>query len=127
MSGYLDSSDIGGGNFIDISITGLDADMAAGYSVVIYAQGGVPNRPAAYFVNDPNQLNPKYVVPSGDKGQFNGAYQQAIGDDPDFGTSGSDHDFGNYVVFTGLKGDVTIHAEPRDFRAAINAVQVVKN
>jgi hypothetical protein len=123
MSGYLDTSDLGGGKFIDIEITGLDADMAAGYSVVIYTMGGVPNRPAAYFVNDPTQAHPKYVVPSGDQGQFNGAYQQATGDDPAFGAN----DFGNYVVFTGLHGDVSIQGEPRNFRAAINAIQIVKN
>jgi hypothetical protein len=127
VTGYLDTGDINSGNFTDITITGLDADMAAGYSVVIYTQGGVPNRPAAYFVNDPNMQKPKYVVPTGDKGQFNGAYHEAIGDDPDFGTSGSDHDFGNYVVFTGLTGDVAIHAEPRTFRAVVNAIQIVKN
>jgi hypothetical protein len=130
MNGYLDSSDQGGGTFIDINITLMGtaaADMATGYSVVIYTLGGVPNRPAAYYVNDPTMANPKYVVPGGDMGQFNSGYHQAIGDDPDLGTSGSDHDFGNYVVFTGLSGDVAIHAEPQTFRAVINGVQIIKN
>lgn len=130
MTGYLDTTDLNGGGLTTITVTGLPADMAAGYSVVIYTLGGVVNRPAAYFVNDDAMAKPKFVVPGGNttyKHPYNGIYVQALGDDPDFGATGSTNDFGNYVVFTGLTGDATIMAQPQTFRAVINAVQIVKN
>jgi hypothetical protein len=130
MTGYLDTTDLAGGGLTTIMITGLPADMAAGYSVVIYTLGGVVNRPAAYFVNDAAMAKPKFVVPGGNttyKHPYNGMYVQALGDDPDFGATGSTNDFGNYVVFTGMTGDATIMAQPQTFRAVINAVQIVKN
>ena len=91
----------------------------------------VVNHNADYFVNDPGQVNPKHVVVGGNtyyRHPYGGlSYVPAIGDDPDFGTSGSTNDFGNCVIFTGLTGDVVIHAEPRNFRVVIDALQVVKN
>jgi hypothetical protein len=130
MTGYLDTTSLAGGGLTTITITGLPADMAAGYSVVIYTLGGVVNRPADYFVNDAAMANPKHLVPGGAstyKHMYNGSYVQALGTDPDFGTTGLTDDFGNYVVFTGMNGDATIMAQPQNFRAVINAVQIVKN
>lgn len=125
LMGYLDTSDLGGGNFIDVTIDNLPADMAAGYSVVLYTLGGVVNRPAEYTVNGVV----KDVIPGGNtnfRHPYSGpTWVQAQGTDPGFTDAA---DYGNFVVFDNLTGStVTIHAEPRNFRAVLNAVQVVKN
>jgi hypothetical protein len=128
MTGYLDTTDLAGGNFDVVTISGIDDDIAAGYSVVVYTLGGVSNRPAKYFVSQGGvDLDSKYIVPGGPTtlGAFSGPdYVAAPGsatEDP------TDPDaFGNYIVFPGLFGDsVTIRAEPRDFRASINAVTIL--
>jgi hypothetical protein len=109
----------------------LPADVAAGYSVVIYTLSPVTRRPGAYFVNDPAMAKPRFVVVGGNtyyKHPYGGPkYVQALGTDPDLGQTGSTDDFGNYVVFTGLIGDVTINTMPMNFRVVINAIQIVKN
>jgi hypothetical protein len=136
MIGYLDSADSNGqggpgGTWPSIQVTNLPADMAAGYSVIIYTLSPAVGRNGDYFVNDPAQANPKHVVVSGVEtyrhphGGPN--YVPAIGDDPDFGTSGSTNDYGNCVIFTGLKGDLDIETMPQTFRVVINAIQIVKN
>jgi hypothetical protein len=131
MTGYLDSNDINGGNWPSISVTGLPADIAAGYSVVIYTLSPVVGRGGLYFVNDPNMANPKYVVVGGNtyyKHPYGGPnYVAAAGTDPDLGATGLTDDFGNCVVFTGLTGDLTITTMPMTFRVVINAIQIVKN
>jgi hypothetical protein len=130
MCGYLDAGNNSVQGFTSISVTNLPPDVAAGYSVVIYSLGGVVNRPAAFFVNDPAMANPKYHVPGGPGGVTSfykhamlGVYVQSLGDDPGFGAD----DYGNYLVFTGLKGDLSIVAQPMTFRVAVNAIQIVKN
>jgi hypothetical protein len=122
----------------DIEITNLPADFAAGFSVIIYTLGGAVNRPELLYVNDPNLVSPLYVMPGGPGGATTWltpqplirTYMQAIGDDPSYGPDS----FGNYVVVTNdgngnpLQGtSVSIYALPNTFRAAVNAVQIVKN
>jgi hypothetical protein len=131
MTGYLDSNDISGSNWPNITVTNLPADMAAGYSVIIYTLSPVVNRAGLYFANDPTMANPKYVVVGGNtyyKHPYGGPnYVEALGTDPDFGATGLTDDFGNYVVFKGLKGDLTITTMPMNVRVVINAIQIVKN
>ncbi|HLJ94926.1 MAG TPA: hypothetical protein VKU02_17255 [Gemmataceae bacterium] len=125
MTGYLDCS-----TFSEVQVTNLPADIAAGYSVVIYTLGGVPGRPAQYLANG---NGPLFVLPGGPgnattyyKHALTANYVQAIGDDP---ANGPDS-YGNYIVFTGLTGDLDIQAFPNGGgtpRAAINAIQIVKN
>src|SRR5207245_11097077 len=115
-----------------ISVTNLPADIAAGYSVVIYTFGGVTNRPALYLANG---NGPLYVKPGGPGGiasfykassqspRLVGDFVQAIGDD----AANGPNSYGNYIVFTGLSGDLDIQALPNTFRAAVNAIQIVKN
>ncbi len=62
MTGYLDAGNGAVQGFTSIKVTSLPADIAAGYSVVIYSLGGIRNRPAAFFVNDAAEANPKYIV-----------------------------------------------------------------
>jgi hypothetical protein len=126
MLGYLDTSNRHDGNFDVITVTGLPSDISAGYSVVIYALGGVRGRFASYSVNGGS---PYAAVPGGDSDngvdntQYNADYHQIIGDDPSFGNDA----YGNFMVFPGLNGDVTIRCEPRNFRGVINAIQIIKN
>src|SRR5438132_1340872 len=131
MIGYLDSADINGVSGVtwpSISVTNLPADMAAGYSVIIYTLSPAWGRNGDYFVNDPGQANPKHVVVGGVstfRHPYGGPnYVAAIGDDPDFGATGSTNDFGNCVIFTGLKGDLQIDTMPQTFRVVINAIQI---
>jgi hypothetical protein len=125
MLGYLDTSSRHDGNFDVITVTGLPSDISSGYSVVIYALGGVRGRFASYSVNGGS---PYAAVPGGDDNgvdntHYNDDYHQIIGDDPSFGNDA----YGNYMVFPGLNGDVTIRCEPRNFRGVINAIQIIKN
>jgi hypothetical protein len=124
MQGYLDSSSRHDGKFDLVTVTGLPADIASGYSVVLYTLGGVRGRFAKYTVNTAAPLS---IVPGGDDNgadnvHHNDDYFQALGD-PDYG----DNSYGNYAVVSGLSGDLTITAEPRNFRAALNAIQIIKN
>src|SRR5207245_2317309 len=112
MNGYLDCGNGANGGLTEIQVTSLPADMAKGYSVVIYTLGGVRNRPAQYLVNG---NGPSFVLPGGPGGVATyyqhalvGVYVQAVGDDP---ANGPDS-YGNYVVFTGLSGDLDIIAQP---------------
>src|SRR5262249_21940705 len=130
MNGYLDCCNGANGGITEITVKNLPADVAAGYSVVIYTLGGVRNPPATYFAND---QGPLFVIPGGPGGvssyyryALTGVYAQAIGDDL---ANGPDS-YGNDVVFTGLKGDLDIIASPNGGntpRAAVNAIQIVKN
>ena len=127
MTGYLDAGNNSVQGFSEIQVAKLPADIAAGYSVVVYTLGGVTNRPAIYTANG---SPPVYVLPGGPGGAASfykhalvGTYVQAIGDDASLGSN----DYGNYIVFTGLKGDLDIQGMPNTFRAAINAIQIVKN
>jgi hypothetical protein len=124
MDGYLDSSARAGGTFPTISVTGLDPDIAAGYSVVIYCLSDTTGRFGHYTVNGGSPL---YVIPGGDGnlaiGNLQSDYAQATGNDNDW----ADADAGNYMVFPGLSGDLTITTAPRNFRVVINAIQIVKN
>jgi hypothetical protein len=129
MTGYLDAG--GGGSNSEVDVTGLPADIAAGYSVVIYSMGGVFGRPSFILANG----NQAWLNPGGNtngsggyKHVFAGTYAQVIGDDPTHASPGDDD--GNYVVFTGLSGDLQIlgfadgGGTPR---VAINAIQIIKN
>jgi hypothetical protein len=130
MTGYLDCGNGANGGLTEIQITGLPADIAAGYSLVVYTLGGAPNRPAQYSANG---NGPLYVMSAGPGGvttyykhAMTGNYVQAIGDDP---ANGPDS-YGNYIVFTGLSGDLDLIALPNGGgtpRAAVNAIQIVKN
>jgi hypothetical protein len=130
FTGYLDGGNGAVQGFSEIQIINLPADIAAGYSVVVYTLGGVTNRAAQYYVNG---NGPVYVTPGGPGGltsfykhAFTGVYAQAIGDDPNKGPN----DYGNYFVVTGLSGDVDIMGIPNGGgtpRAAINAIQIIKN
>jgi hypothetical protein len=135
VNGYMDAGSAGGN--ADVEVTGLPADFAAGFSVVIYTFTGATGRPEFIYVNDPNQANPLYVTPLGPGGATTyyqramvGNYVQALGDDPNYGPDS----YGNYVVVTKdgngnpLSGtSVSIQAVPNIFRAGINAIQIVKN
>ena len=131
LTGYLDGGNNAVQGFDEIQVTNLPADIAAGYSVVIYALGGGLNRNATYQVND---QDPIYVKPGGPGGiaSYYGptaivrSWVQAIGDDPNYGPDS----YGNYMVFTGLSGDLDIQAHPNGGgtpRCAINAIQIIKN
>ncbi|HLJ94928.1 MAG TPA: hypothetical protein VKU02_17265 [Gemmataceae bacterium] len=130
MNGYLDCGNGANGGFTEITVKNLPADIAAGYSVVIYTLGGVRSRPGQFFANG---NGPLFVLPGGPGGATSyyqhaqvGVYAQAIGDDP---ANGPDS-YGNYVVFTGLSGDLDVQAFPNGGgtpRASINAIQIVKN
>src|SRR5438105_375893 len=82
MNGYLDCGNGANGGFTEITITNLPADIAAGYSVIIYTLGGVRNRPGQYFANS---NGPLFVIPGGAGGVATyykhglvGVYAQAI-------------------------------------------------
>ena len=127
MTGYLDAGNNAVQGFTEIQVTHLPADIAAGYSVVVYTLGGVTNRPAMYSANGGAPL---FVVPGGPGGAASfykhamvGNYVQAKGDDLNNGAD----DYGNYVVIPGLSGDLDLIAMPNTFRAAVNAIQIVKN
>jgi hypothetical protein len=127
MNGYLDAGNGAVQGFTEIQVTKLPADMAAGYSLVVYTQGSVTNRPLMLTANGGDPL---FVVPGGPGGATSfyqhaivGNYTQAKGTDPNNGAD----DYGNYVVIPGLKGDLDLIAMPNTFRAAINAIQIVKN
>jgi hypothetical protein len=128
MTGYLDSSNRHDGNFDVVTITNLPADIAVGYSVVLYTLGGVRGRFALYTVNGSGggggtlSLSPGGDDNGVDNMPKNDDYYQALGD-PTFG----DASYGNYAVFTGLSGDLSIKGTPVNFRAALNAVQIIKN
>ena len=140
MNGYLDigsgSSGLSNG-YTDIEITGLPADFATGFSVVVYTLGGDVNRPEYVYVNDTSLASPLFIMPGGPGGATTyyeqamvGAYVPAIGDDPSYGTDS----YGNYVVVT-LDGNgnplagtsVSLYVFPNTFRGALNAIQIVKN
>jgi hypothetical protein len=138
MTGYLDNGNPNGKpDATVITVTNLPAEIAAGYWVVIYALGGVLDRPAEFFVNDPNKTNPKYIIPGGITSIPNHSYSgpnyiAAIGDDPQLGATGSFDDFGNYLIFYHLSGDLTIVAQPLTSpkgvnRAPVNAIQIIKS
>jgi hypothetical protein len=127
MNGYLDAGNNAVQGFTEIQVKNLPSDMAAGYSVVIYTLGGITNRPATYTANG---SAPVYAIPGGPGGVTSfykhalvGNYFQVIGDDPNLGPD----DYGNYLVITGLSGDLDIQAMPNTFRSAVNAIQIVKN
>ena len=123
MTGYLDTSSRHDGTFDVVTITNLPADIAAGYSVVLYTLGGVRGRFALYTVNGTTLSSSPGGDDNGvDNTPKNDDYHQALGD-PTFG----DAAFGNYMVFPGLSGDVSIQATPVNFRAVLNAVQIIKN
>jgi hypothetical protein len=137
MTGYLDAGAGTAEGFTTITIDNLPHDLAEGYSVVIYSLGSVSNRPAAFFVNDPAMANPKYIVPGGNRTLYKHVYSgpnyvKAIGDDAHLGATGSTDDCGNYLVFTHLRGDLTIIAKPLTSatgtnRAAVNAIQIIES
>src|SRR6266849_2084839 len=112
-----------------VQIRDMPDDIAAGtYDVYLYMLSGVAGESAGEYTV--NSAGPKFVVASGDRGQFSGPdFVEAKGDDPGYGSA----DFGNYVVFRGLTGSlITITAiNTRDLsggsdpRAALNAVQIV--
>jgi hypothetical protein len=127
MNGYLDAGNGAVQGFTEIQVTNIPADMAAGYSVVVYTLGGVTNRPAMYSAN---AGAPLFAVPGGPGGATSyykhamlGNYVQIVGDDPNNGAD----DYGNYIVIPGLSGDLDLIAMPNTFRAAVNAIQIVKN
>jgi hypothetical protein len=113
MIGYLDNSP---GNPTRVTVSGLPANLAAGYNVYIYFLGGVADRGGQYTVNG--------FTLSGTIGGagFNGP---AFVQDP-----GLDHTSrGNFVEFTGLSGatlsilsDATFGGTPR---SPINAIEIV--
>src|SRR5262249_35150755 len=126
MGGYLDSSSIGGNVFPTVTISGLPCDFVT-FDVYVYTMGGIAGRPEdiSIFGADSKRvissgpLDP--TKPSG-QGIYNGPdYVEAVGDDPCNGSN----DYGNYVVFHGLSGDLTIIATPQTFRAVINAIEIV--
>ena len=130
MTGYLDNANA---NPTVISVENLPADMAEGYTVVIYSLGGGGGGAMAFFVNDPARANPKYLVQETTlyRHRYLGPnYVQARGNDPQLGATGSTDDFGNYVVFSHVSGNLTIVAEPLPFgdyyRAPVNAIQIFK-
>jgi hypothetical protein len=130
MNGYLDAGNNSVQGFSEVQVKGLPADMAAGYSVVIYSLGGVTNRPGMFTVNGGD---PQYILPGGPGGATSyyqhallGSYVRAIGDDPSNGPDSN----GNYLVFTGLSGDVDIQGYPNGGgtpRVPLNAIQIIKN
>ena len=134
MTGYLDNANA---NATVISVKNLPADLAAGYWLVIYSLGGVLDRPAEFFVNDPAKANPKYIIPGGITPIPNHSYSgpdyiAAIGDDPQLGATGSMDDYGNYLIFYHLSGDLTIIAQPLASpngvnRVPVNAIQIIKS
>src|SRR5262249_6411042 len=107
-----------GGIFPTVTITGLPSDFQQ-FDVYVYTLGGIAGRAEdiSIFGGDSKRvissgpLDP--TKPSGE-GIFNGPdYVEAVGDDPNNGTN----DNGNYVVFHGQSGDLTIIATPQPFRA----------
>jgi hypothetical protein len=130
MTGYLDqNTKTPSPTFVQIR--SLPDDMAAGkYDVYLYMLSSTAGESAGEYTV--NNAGPKFVVASGDMGQFAGPdFVEAKGDDPNYGSA----DFGNYVVFSGQTGSmVTIttvnlfdFSGGTDPRAALNAVQIVKN
>jgi hypothetical protein len=119
MLGYLDhnsgNSPTGGAQHTNrVTITGLPADIA-GYDVIVYELGGVGGgRGGTYTVNGVAKLGT-----SGDAAtSTNGTFVQDPGD-------GSGQ--GNYLRWTGLSGStVKIRARNDNFRAVINAVEIIK-
>lgn len=115
MLGYLDQN--ADGVLTRVTIRRLPEDMAECYDVYIYMLGGVPGRGGEYDVN-------RVVRKSGTVGGigFNGPL---FVEDP-----GDDHTtMGNYLLFSGLKGDTVEIRAINTFgstpRAVINGVQIV--
>jgi hypothetical protein len=99
-----------------VTITGLPDDMAAGYDVIIYTLGGVGSgRGGTYTVNGVVQQHLVGDIASGTAGP---TFVKGPGD-------GSAQ--GNYLRFTGLSGPtVKIRARNDNYRAHINAVEIIK-
>jgi hypothetical protein len=134
MAGYLESGPLNTSTTIQIS--GIPADLAASYYVVVYTLTNVPTSPMVggdYTVSTSNGFSDtKHVLADGTQTGYTGPdfVQVPNGMDPAFGPD----DWGNYVVFTGPDGQalsgtsVTITATPINFpqgRAPINGFQIV--
>jgi len=126
FTGYLDT---GAATTTAVTITGIPQELQdAGYSVICYLMGGVPEKGGGYWVED-DAGNVLTDVLIGDSNVGSSEYAE----DP-----GVDHaDFGNYVILKGLSAaNIVVKASTADglgwaapnrgaIRAPINAVQLV--
>ncbi|MDP6795888.1 MAG: LamG domain-containing protein, partial [Verrucomicrobiota bacterium] len=126
FTGYLDT---GAATTTSVTITGIPQELQdAGYSVVCYLMGGVPEKGGGYWVEDADG-NVLTDVLIGDSIENSSEYIE----DP-----GVDHtDFGNYVILKGVSaGSIVVKASTEDglgwaaagrgaIRAPLNAIQLV--
>ncbi|MDA7676551.1 PA14 domain-containing protein [bacterium] len=126
FTGYLDTA---AATTTAVTITGIPQELQdAGYSVVCYIMGGVPEKGGGYWVED-DAGNILTDVLIGDSNVGSSEYVQ----DP-----GVDHsDMGNYVILKGLSAaNIVVKASTADglgfaaegrgaIRAPINAIQLV--
>src|SRR5882672_8884928 len=121
MTGYIDTGN-GPGNTAMVTVSGIPADFTSGgYDVIVYTLGGVAGRGGAYTIGGETKYGTAAsAAPS--------AYSE------DAGVSLADT--GTYVRFRGQFGssftlvssaDAALPADLVNFRAPINAIQLVKN
>jgi hypothetical protein len=112
MTGYLDTTDLASGA-ATVTVTGLGPEFTTrGYDVIVYALGGVGGRGGSYSIGYSTKIGTAPTNPTN------------FVEDP-----GVDmNDAGNFMRFANLRGasfTLTANASLGNFRAPINAIQIV--
>lgn len=123
LAGYLDT---GNATTTQVTIHSIPSQLTGGYDVIVYANGGVPNRGGAYRVTDGSGTELRGYVAALSPTAPTGLVRVVPGSDP------AVHVAGNYIVFTNLTAnEIIIEATTETMgasdapRAPINAVQLI--
>ncbi len=113
MWGYFDGGTGTGTSISTISVTGLPANIAAGYGVIVYMSGDTSGRVATY------QIGNQTVTAQELAASYSNAYTLANATTE-----------GNYLTFTGLSGSsfsLLAGTNPATFnRAPVNGIEIVQ-